>query len=158
MRVSTLEDLNAQIGFSGLKTRSIFAPPLIDATLGNESVAAHFVPPSHTTVTPPSGLGYTAPVDRQFATTNGDYGPEIGWQQMAWKPMWNRADFIAYDKKLQHDLHIQTPHSEFESVTLFYPYFTRSPCASSGAIPDEPQPFIPSLASRSGGSALSFRL
>lgn len=121
--------------------KSIFSGPVTYAALGDESVAAHFVPPYSTTETPPSGLGYTAAEDRQFATTVGDYGPAIGWQRTGWKPLWNEAHIVLANKKLEHDLHILTPHSNWENVTLFTPHFTRAPPASSWMLPTEPPSF-----------------
>lgn len=119
------------------KNRSIFAGPVSYAALGDESVAAHFVRPYTTTQTPPSGLGYTAAYDRQFAETVGDYGPAIGWQRTGWKPLWNEAHIVLANKQLEHDLQIRTPHSHLENVRLFTPYFTRAPPASAYTLPTE---------------------
>lgn len=123
------------------QNRSIFAGPVSYAALGDESVAAHFVRPFTTTETPPSGLGYTAAEDRQFATTVGDYGPAIGWRRTGWKPLWNEAHIVLANKKLEHELQILTPHSHLEEIQLFSPAYTRAPAASSWSLPTE-QPYF----------------
>ena len=96
-----------------------------------------FTKVAHTQVTPPSNLGYVAPPDEQFARTNGDNGPNLGWQRTGYEPLWNQSSFVLADRKLQHDTRFMTPHSRLEELQLYVPAFTQASRASDNTHPKE---------------------
>lgn len=69
-----------------------------------------FIKTQVTQGTPPAGLGYVAPTNELFAKTTGD-GPQTGWQQDGWMPIWNEKWFHEKTKKQMYDWNIVTPSS-----------------------------------------------
>jgi hypothetical protein len=61
-----------------------------------------FLPTEATHVPPPGGMGQMAPVNTTFALTTAE-GPNLGWVEDGWRPMWSQDWVKAKAAKQQYE-------------------------------------------------------
>jgi len=65
---------------------------------------------------PSAGLGQLGASDDLFTQTVGDYGPDVGWSQDGWKPLWAQKWVHDIQRKQRMEWNTLNVHSAREDV------------------------------------------